>query len=211
MGAKYVKAQLLYPEADEKRRRDFAEQFHREMASKPASVIVLFQDEMSAGCPPRKGYGWTFEERLEVNAFQTNRKRLNCFGAVNPLKGEVIQMSSKESKSPAFVRFLKQIVLRYPRKKIWIYTDNLPVHKSGRVDRFLEKHSNLKLKYLPPYSPDVNLQEQWWNYERKKLLNNRYFDSTHQLATAISWFGKQTPPEQVMSICNFSPIENLLR
>lgn len=210
MGARYVKAQLLYPEADEKRRREFAEQFRREMASKPASVIVLFQDEMSAGCSPRKGYGWTFEERLEIKTPQTNRKRLNCFGAVNPLKGEVIQMSSKESKSPAFVRFLKRIVLRYPRKKIWIYTDNLPVHKSRRVDDFLEKHSSIELKYLPPYSPDLNLQEQWWNYERRKLLNNRYFDSTHKLATAISWFGKQTPPEQVMSICNFTHIEGLL-
>jgi transposase len=52
MGARYVKAQLLYPEADENQRRQFAEQFHKEMASKPKSVIVLFQDEMSAGCPP---------------------------------------------------------------------------------------------------------------------------------------------------------------
>jgi transposase len=161
--------------------------------------------------PPRRGYGWTFKERLEIKAPQKNRKRLNCFGAVNPLKGEVIQMSSKEAKSPAFIRFLKRIMLRYPKRKIWVYADNLPVHKSGKVDEFLEKHSNLEPKYLPPYSPDLNLQEQWWNYERRKLLNNRYFDSRHKLATAISWFGKQTPPEQVMSICNFAPIENLLR
>lgn len=210
LGARYVKAQIVYSEADEEARSKFAEQFLKEMKEKPDSVVVLFQDEMSAGCNPHKGYGWTFEERLEIRVPQTNRKRLNCFGAVNPLKGEVIQMSTKESKSDAFIKFLKKALHKYSGNRIWMYADNLRVHKSKKVNHFLEKHPNLSLKFLPPYSPDLNLQEEWWNYERNKLLNNQCFETTHKVATNISWFGKQTPPEQIMSICNFSQIERIL-
>jgi len=212
MGARYVKAQLVYPEADEKLRREFAKQFLKDLASKKNSVVILFQDEMAAYCSPRKGYGWTFEKRLDVVAPQRGgRKRLNCFGAVNPLKGEVIQMSSKESKAPALTKFLGKVNDKYLKKQIWIYMDNLPVHKSDLVKEFLEEHPNIEVRFLPPYSPDINIQEQWWNHQRKKLLNNRCFGSTHQLAINISQFGRQTPPEEVMSICNFSQIENLLR
>jgi len=211
MGASYVKAQIVYSEADEEERSKFAEQFLKDMQQKPDSVVVLFQDEMSAGCNPHKGYGWTFEKRLEIQVPQTNRQRLNCFGAVNPLKGEVLQMSSKESKSGAYITFLKKALNKYPRRHIWMYADNLRVHKSRKVKQFLEKHPNLELRFLPPYSPDLNLQEEWWNYERTKLLNNRCFETTHELATNISWFGKQTLPEQITSICNITQIERILR
>nr|MDO8080278.1 IS630 family transposase [Candidatus Freyarchaeota archaeon] len=211
MGAHYVKAEIEYAEADEGERENFAQRFLQDLASKPDSVVVLFQDEMSVKCSPRKGYGWTFGERLVVKAPQTDRRRMNCFGAVNPLEGRVVQMTTKkEAKAPAFVRFLRRITREYPEGGIWVYADNLRVHKSEKVERFLQKHPRLELRFLPTHSPDLNPQDQWWNFERKKLLNNRYFATPHQLATAISWFGRNTPPERVTSVCALTPIENLL-
>jgi len=210
MGARYVKAEIEYAEADEDERENFAQRFLQDLASKPDSVVLLFQDETSVGCSPRKGYGWTFGERLVVKAPQTDRRRMNCFGAVNPLEGRVIQMTTREAKAPAFVKFLRRVIREYPGGRIWVYTDNLPVHKSGRVKGFLQNHPQVELRFLPAYSPDLNPQDQWWNFERKKLLNNRYFATPHQLATAISWFGRNTPPERVMSVCPLTPIENLI-
>jgi len=208
MGGRYVKSQIKYPEADIEQQRAFARSFFEQM--KTTSAIILFHDEMSAGCSARKGYGWTFEERLEIKVSQRFRQRMNCFGAVNPIKGEVIQMASKESKAPAFVKFLHKIDTKYRHAAIIIYLDNLPVHKSAKVKKYLESHKNIRLEFLPPYSPEMNLQEEWWNYERSKFLNNRNFRSTHQLATSVNWFAKQTSPEQVMSVCSFAPLERLL-
>jgi transposase len=156
-------------------------------------------------------YGWTFKELLEVKVSQRFRQRVNCFGAVNTTKGEVIQMASKESKAPAFVRFLRKIDKKYRHAAIIIYLDNLLVHKSANVGKFLGRHTNIRLEFLPPYSPEMNLQEEWWNYERCKFLNNRNFRSTHQLATSMNWFTKKTPPEQVMSVCSFASLERLLQ
>ncbi|MEM3562523.1 MAG: hypothetical protein QXR19_04800 [Candidatus Jordarchaeaceae archaeon] len=62
-GARYVKAEIEYAEANEDEGEKFARQFLRDLASKPDSVVVLFQDETAVGCSPRKGYGWTFWEK----------------------------------------------------------------------------------------------------------------------------------------------------
>ncbi len=111
MGAHYVKAIITYEEADEKLQRKFSRHFFKVLSEKPSDVVVLFGDEMSAGCQPRKGYGWTFEERLVVKAPQKKgRGRLNLFGAVNPEQGEVVQMACKKSKAPVFVKFLNKIL-----------------------------------------------------------------------------------------------------
>lgn len=209
IGARYVKAVLRYPEADIEQQKEFAKEFFEETNS--TSAIVLFQDEMSAGCSPRKGYGWTLDKRLEVRAPQRHRQRVNCFGAVDPMDGEIIQMTSKEAKAQAFVLFLNKIAKKYSHKNILLYLDNLPVHKSRVVKRFLKKHSNMQIRFMPPYSPELNPQEQWWNYERKKFLNNRNFSTTHQLATSMSWFVKRTPSNQIKSICSLSPLEKLVQ
>jgi len=55
MGAKYVKFQIKYPEADIELQKVFARKFFEQ--KKTASAIILFHDEMSAGCSARKGYG----------------------------------------------------------------------------------------------------------------------------------------------------------
>lgn len=209
LGARYVKSVIIFPEADTEKQKEFAKKFFEE--NKSCSAIILFQDEMSAWCSARKGYGWTLGKRLEVKAPQRNRQRLNCFGAVCPKNGEIIQMASKESKTPAFIRFLNKIARKYHNKKIILYLDNLPVHKARKVREFIERHPNIRLEFMPPYSPDLNPQEQWWNYERRKLLNNRNFRSAHQLATSMSWFTRQTTPEQVMSVCSLAPLENVLQ
>ena len=209
IGARYVKAQIQYPEADLEEQKEFARKFFSE--KEKGSAVILFHDEMSAACSARKGYGWTLDKRLVVKAPQRYRQRLNCFGAVNPSDGEIIEMSSKESKAPAFVRFLRNITKKYPNKKIVIYLDNLPVHKSAKVKRFVGMHPNMRLEYIPPYSPDLNIQEQWWNYKRMKFLNNRNFRSTQHLALSMNRFTKQTSREQIMSVCNFERLEKLLQ
>lgn len=208
IGARYVKAQIQYPEANTEEQREFVRKFFDERKS--SSAIILFHDEMAAFCSARKGYGWTLEKRLVIKAPQKKRERVNCFGAVNPMNGEIIEMSSKEAKTPAFVRFLRNIEKKYRSERIVIYLDNLPVHKSRKVKKFIKRHSNMKLEYIPPYSPELNIQEQWWNYKRKKFLNNRNFSSTHHLATSMSHFTKQTSREQVMSVCSLGPLERLM-
>ena len=43
--------------------------------------------------------------------------------------------------------------------------DNHSVHRSSEVQKFVsETEGNLKIFYLPPYSPELNPDELVWNY-----------------------------------------------
>ncbi len=210
MGARYVKADVHYAEASLKLQKKFAHLFFEAVASKPDDVVVLFADEMSASCSPKKGYGWTFETRLVVEAPQSGgRKRLNVFGAVNPESGELVEMASADAKSSAFIKFVRKVKQNYEGKRVWLYVDNGPTHTSARVRHYTENHADIELRFLPPYSPDLNPKEQWWNFLRRKFLANKCFETRHQLATAISGYTRLTPPQTVQSVCSLEPLRQL--
>lgn len=211
MGAKYVKAILKYAEADREKQEKFARQFFMETEQNGNKTLVFFEDEMSAGCSARKGYGWTFGDRLVIKAPQKSKKRVNCFGAVNPFNGEVAEMSSGQAKAPTFIRFLQTKLLdRHPKKRIVVYLDKGPVHRSRKVQEFLGKHPRLELRFLPPYSPELNPVEQWWGYKRMKFLNNRSFASQHHIALAMASFARDAGPQTIMDVCSLAPLHNLL-
>lgn len=204
MGARYVKAVIRFPEADEKERAKFAKSFVKD--SESGKAIIFFQDEMSVETKARKGYGWTFEKRLVIVAPQRGRKRLNLFGAVSLNAGEIIQWGNKSAKKISFVKFLDKIWKKHPRKLVRIYLDNLPVHKSGKVKEFLEKHPNIQLRYFPKYSPELNPREYWHGFLRKKLLNNISSKNLQSLMRAINTFTRNVPKSVIRSVCTLKPI-----
>lgn len=210
MGARYVKAVLKYAEVNERERRLFALKLIRELRGKNGAV-VLFEDEMSAELSARKGYGWTFEKQLVVVAPQGRRDRLNLFGAVSPLSGEVIQLASKDAKADAFVRFLKKVCAAHPRKRVWLYLDNCRVHHSKKVKAFLRTRRNLVLKRLPVYSPELNPREYFHAFLRRKLLNNKSFASTRELVGALHAFTRRVPRSVVRSVCSLEPVYALAK
>ena len=211
MGGHYVKAVHEYAEADLKKQLAFAKRTLKTMKSIDKDTVALFEDEMSAGGSLRKGYGWTLDERLVIRAPAYHMKRANLFGAVSPLTGEVVQASSESAKTPAFMRFLDKITDKFEGKKILLYMDNFRVHNSKKIKRFLKWHPNIKVRFMPPYSPWLNPQEYWWGYLRKKLLNNRFFRSAKQMALVIARFVRSVSREEVMSVCSLSPLRKILK
>jgi len=54
-----------------------------------------------------------------------------------------------------FVGFVKQCLVKNLRPGQWVILDNLPAHKSPRVDALIEA-AGARVMRLPPYSPDFN-------------------------------------------------------
>ena len=57
--------------------------------------------------------------------------------------------------------------------------------------------------FLPEYSPDLNPKENFWNYLRKKFLNNKVFKTVAEMADAVKEFIKKIPKEIVKKICSY--------
>ena len=209
MGAHFIKAQKRYKEADEEKQIEFAKSFSH-IAVNYGFTKIVFIDEMSVSTSAHNGYGWTFNQRLIVDAPQRNKIKANYFGAVEVLDGKVIEIVRKSAKVDSFMSLLKKIESAYVDDKILFCMDNGRVHHAGKVSDFFDKQERMKLLFLPPYSPDINPEEYFHNHLRNKLLNNHNFRSTKQIGHVISNFVKRLSPETVKSIATLLPIEALL-
>ncbi len=208
-GAHYIKAQLRYKEGDLKRQIEFAQNLLFLLETGDFTKI-LFIDEMSVSTSARNGYGWTYNQRLVVDAPQSGVEKANYFGAVEVTEGAIIETVRKSAKTPSFLHLLNKIERRYPDDKMLIVMDNSAVHHSRRIGRFFNERDNMKPLFMPPYSPELNPEEYVHNALREKILNNRSFRSIKQVGFAIDRFVKSMTSETIRRIAPLIPMEALL-
>ena len=63
-------------------------------------------------------------------------------------------------KSESLIRFIKRPMRENKGKKLWIYLDDPPIHKSTVLKKWPADHRMTILNNLRRYSPDINPQEQ---------------------------------------------------
>ena len=71
------------------------------------------------------------------------------------MNGEFMYISSKSKKAKDFLRFLYKLRHKEKKKQIILVVDNARIHHAKVVNKYCLKN-NIKLVYLPPYSPEYN-------------------------------------------------------
>jgi transposase len=95
--------------------------------------------------PVLPGTGIRF--RCNMISSVTNRGRLN------------FMVFKKRFQAEVFVEFLRRLV-RQAKGKVFLIVDRHPVHRSRKVNRWLEKNvKHIRMFFLPSYSPELNPDE----------------------------------------------------
>jgi transposase len=134
-------------------------------------------------------------------------KRWN-WGAVDPVSGQTVHMLHPRRNNVGFRRLLAAISRAYqlpdhPERKVVVFVDNDKAHDAKPVRRLLAKHNHqIQLEWLPPYTPELNPQEDIWQHMRRRVTHNHYFERMAVLLEAIEQFHQQLEdcPEQVLSL-----------
>jgi transposase len=73
------------------------------------------------------------------------------------------------------IKVLKQLLRKYPGKKICLVWDNARFHKGKLIRKALEKDlSSYFLINFPPYAPDTNPQEHVWKWGKDQIANVQF-------------------------------------
>ena len=92
----------------------------------------------------------------------------------------------------AFFDSLKQA---YPQAStIHVILDQSGYHRSQELKEGADLR-NIKLHYLPPYSPNLNPIEQLWKIMNEQVRNNVFFKSAQDFREAIAHFFKDKIPK----------------
>jgi transposase len=131
----------------------------------------MFQDEARFGRISNLKKCWSKRGvRPEVPAQQI-REYVYVFGAVSPEDGCHDSLVMPYADTEAMSIFLEEVSRRHKDEHILMFMDQAGWHKS----KTLRTPPNIELAYLPPYSPDLNPQEQVWDELREKFFSNRPF------------------------------------
>ena len=74
---------------------------------------------------------------------------------------------------------------KYDEKTVHVILDQSGYHKASFVAEYASK-CNIKLHFLPPYSPNLNPIERLWKIMNEQVRNNRFFKGAKDFKEAIN-------------------------
>jgi len=158
-----------------------------------ANELILFVDGVHPQHNTTCTSAWIKKGELKEIKSNTGRKRVNWNGAYDPLSQDVLLHESETINADTVLEMLKKIEAAYPEKeKIHIILDNAPYYRNAKVTEYL-KTSPIEFRFLPPYSPNLNLIERLWKFMRKKVINDKYYEKFKEFKTALMDFSEGLP------------------
>jgi transposase len=147
---------------------------------------LIFQDEMEIHRHPALARTWApVGQQPEVPAPGQNEKRV-VYGGVDYKTGEFTYTIAAAKCGLEFLTFLIHLLSRYAGRKIILVCDNGRFHKTKAVCEFLAAHRDqLRVFWLPPYCPSLNLIERLWGHLKRTVLANVLYQSLDDLEAAF--------------------------
>ena len=127
----------------------------------------MFQDEARFGRISDCRYCWApYPLRPTVKAMLTHQY-VYAYAAVTPMDGAVDSLVLPAVNGSCMALFLAEVARRHPNENIVMVLDGAGWHHGA-----MTLPANLKLHFLPPYSPELNPVEQIWNYLKNREIAN---------------------------------------
>jgi transposase len=148
----------------------------------PEHAVVLCVDEKPPSSAPRAGCGCRTARRSPASLTATSATTL--FAALEGTTGLVKTGHYRRRRRVEFLDFMNEVVAAYPERAIHVVLDNLNTHKPKR-DRWLARHKNVHLHFIPTYASRLNMVEIWFSLLQRHALAGASFSSPKQLRAAI--------------------------
>ncbi len=115
------------------------------------------------------GYGWN-EKGQRFHALKSGRRqgRVNMIAAYSD--GKLFAPFTVEGafNRTVFETWLETCLLPSLKPGQIVIADNATFHKGGRIKELIEAAGS-QLKYLPPYSPELNKIERCWSWLKSRI------------------------------------------
>lgn len=134
---------------------------------------VFYQDEVDIDLNPKIGTDWMPKGQQKRIATPGQNQKYYLAGALHSGTGRVHYVSGSSKSSDLFISLLETLRRTYRRAKtITLVADNYIIHKSRKVERWLEENPKFRLLFLPTYSPWLNPIERLWLSLHETITRN---------------------------------------
>ena len=141
----------------------------------------MFQDEAGFGRINKPKYCWCEKGIRPSVPCHHIREYRYAYGAVEPLTGESFFLVLLYCNSAWMNAFLERLSRKYPEDRIVLCCDGAAWHKSTS----LIVPDNIRLVFIPPYTPEMNPIEQIWKELRKMGFKNEIFPTLEKVVDRL--------------------------
>ncbi|ELW2862913.1 IS630 family transposase [Salmonella enterica] len=161
----------------------------------PAGHPVFYQDEVDIDLNPKIGADWMPKGQQKRIATPGQNQKHYLAGALHSGTGKIHYVSGSSKSSDLFISLSEALRRTYRRAEtITLVLDNYVIHKSRKVERWLEKNTKFRLLFLPVYSPWLNPIDLLWLSLHETITRNHQCRYMWQLLRQVNQFMKAASP-----------------
>ena len=184
----YKKAKTIPGKANAELQNAYLKQLEEILKNKGEHDAHYYLDGVHPQHNTQLAYGWIKKGQDKVIKSNSGRQRININGALNADTLEVIIRRDETIHAQSTIKLFQTLEMKHPHAKtIFITLDNAKYYKNKLVYEYL-KTSKIKLLFMPPYSPNLNLIERLWKFMRKTILYNRYYEKFADFKVEVMLF-----------------------
>ena len=163
----------------------------REQA-KDEKATIFWGDECGFRSDHQVGTSYPKQGQTPVIPASGNRFSCNMISAIDNSGHLYFKMFDGKFDAAVFIDFLGRLI-RQSRRKVFLIVDNLRVHKSKEVEKWLAGRSGqIRLFFLPKYSPDLNPDEYLNNDVKSNAVGRRRASTKSELKANVSTYLRST-------------------
>lgn len=167
----------------------------------------MFQDEGRFGLLGTPRRCWAPRGMRPVVGARLERKYLYAFSAVSPHDGALDSLVLPWVNAEAMSVFLAEVAMRHDDEFVLMVMDQAGWHLAGG----LVVPQNMRLLFLPSYSPELNPAEHLWEALRENCFANHVFTDldavTNVLADGLR--ALESDPSRIRSMTGFDWITSI--
>lgn len=139
---------------------------------------------------------------------QIIREYTYAYGACFPQTGDHDSLILPDMGTESMFVFLKEVAKRHRDSYLFLIMDGASCHGSAK----LVVPANMEILKLPPYSPDLNPQENLWDEVREKFFRNTVFKDMQAVEKRLveALLHLEDHPEKIRSITGWQWILDAL-
>ena len=185
----YKKTKVIPGKVNREKQESFKQMYYELKQIKKPEDKIYFVDATHPQHNNMPFYGWIYKGVTRTIKSNSGRTRLNLNGALNLEDMDITILSEKTINTHAMMRLILTLEEKQPTGEILLIVDNASYNHSYELHLFLSDHPRVHLKYLPAYSPNLNLIERLWKFFHQKH-HDRYFEKFKEFETEVLSFFK---------------------
>jgi transposase len=192
----YKKPKGLPYKADVEQQADFIKAYNELKQKMAADEAIYFMDAVHPTQATKITSGWIRTGTDKPIETTGSRTRLNIVGAIELGRlSQTVAHQYEKVNAETIIEFLTSVRWQSANTgTIYLVLDGAGYHRAGIVKE-KARELDIKLIFLPPYSPNLNPIERLWKVMNEKVRNNKFFNNAKEFRQQINLFFEQILPE----------------